>query len=341
VQASLLSSGADLDVLSDVLRTVRLTGAVYFDVRARAPWVTETPATLLFRDKVMPEFEHVIAFHIVMEGRCWVYLTDEPDSAVRLETGDAVIIVGGENHVMGSERSKPDDPDLSKYYRPNDRPLPFVLSELGGRGDPINLICGYFGCDARPFNPILGALPRLLHVRIASAGGTLIQELMRTALREMEHPSGGGETILSKLSELLFLQAVRHYLDSLPEASTGWLSGLRDRQIGAALRLLHARFADRWALEELARQVGMSRSAFADRFATLIGVPPMQYLANWRLQVAAQHLERHGMSIAEIAALVGYESEEAFNRAFKKQVGVPPGTWRRSRANAVSSRGQG
>ena len=333
-------SGADLDVLSDVLRTVRLTGAVYFDVRARAPWITESPATSRFGDKVMPEFEHVIAFHIVMDGCCWVHLTDDPGSAVHLDTGDAVIIVNGDSHAMGSERGKPDEPDLSKYYRPHDRPLPFVLSELGGSGDPINLICGYFGCDARPFNPILGALPRLLHVRAANTGGTLFRELIRTALRETEHPSGGGETILSKLSELLFLQSVRQYLDGLSAASTGWLSGLRDRQIGEALRLLHARFVDHWSLEGLAREVGMSRSAFADRFATLIGVPPMQYLANWRLQVAAQYLDRHGMSVAQIAAMVGYESEEAFNRAFKKQVGVPPGTWRRSRTDAASRAGK-
>src|SRR5262249_25612059 len=150
----------ELDVLSDVLRAVRLTGAVYFDIRARAPWVAETPATSRFRAKVMPEFEHVIAFHIIMDGWCWVYLTSDPDSAIRLEAGDAVIIAGGESHTMGTERSKPEDPDLTKFYRPSDRPLPFVFSELGGQGDPVNLVCGYFGCDARPFNPILDALPR-------------------------------------------------------------------------------------------------------------------------------------------------------------------------------------
>ena len=322
-----------MDVLSDVLRAIRLTGAVYFDIRARAPWVAETPATSRFRAKVMPGFEHVIAFHIIMDGWCWAYLTDEPDSAIRLKSGDAVIIVGGESHIMGTERSKPEDPDLSKFYRPKDRSLPFVFSELGGSGDRVNLVCGYFGCDARPFNPILNALPRLLHVRAASFGETPIQDLIGMALRESAHPSAGGETILSKLSELLFLQSVRSYLEGLPSDATGWLSGLRDPHIGAALRLMHARPGDRWTIDALAREVGLSRSAFSERFSDLMGMPPMHYLSNWRLQVAAQHLTRHGTSIAQAAADVGYDSEAAFHRAFKKQVGMSPGLWRRSRMN--------
>jgi AraC-like DNA-binding protein len=320
-----------LDVLSDVLRTVRLTGAVYFDIHARAPWVAETPATARIRTKVMPESEHVIAFHIIMDGWCWAYLTDEPQSAVHMKAGDALIVVGGDSHIMGTERTKPDPANLGIFYRPNDRALPFVFNELGGQGEPVNLVCGYLGCDARPFNPILNALPRLLHIRAASAGGNLIHDLIRTALRESERPSAGGETILSKLSELLFLQAVRDYLDGLPADSTGWLSSLRDRHIGTALGLMHAQPANRWTLDVLAREVGMSRSAFTERFTALIGMPPMQYLGKWRLQVAAQHLERHGLSIAKVAEIVGYESEAAFNRAFKKGVGIPPATWRRSR----------
>jgi AraC-like DNA-binding protein len=324
-----------LDVLSDVLRTVRLTGAVYFDIRARAPWLIETPEMSRIGASVMPEFEHVIAFHLVLDGWCWAYLSGAPEAAVRLEAGDAVIIARGDSHAMGTERGKSELPDLSRYYRPQVRALPFVFDKVGGSGEPVHLVCGYFGCDARPFNPILAALPRLLHVRACGVGGNLTHDLIRTALEESETPRAGGETILSKLSELLFLQAVRQYLDSMSADSTGWLPGLRDRHVGTALRLMHGRPADRWTLDALAREVGLSRSTFAERFAALIGVPPMQYLAKWRLQIAAQHLERHGMSIAQVAAVVGYESEAAFNRAFKKQVGVPPGSWRRSRTNVV------
>jgi AraC-like DNA-binding protein len=221
------------------------------------------------------------------------------------------------------------------YYRPNDRALPFLISEHGGAGAPARFVCGYLGCDARPFNPILDALPRMLHVKASSVGGSLTHDLIRVALQENEDPRAGGETILSKLSEVMFLQAVRQYIDELPTEATGWLSGLRDRNISIALRLMHGRPEENWTLEALAREAGMSRSAFAERFVDVMGVPPMQYLANWRLQRAARLLERPSMSIAQAAAAVGYESEAAFNRAFKKQVGVPPGAWRKSRSSTA------
>lgn len=210
-----------------------------------------------------------------------------------------------------------------------------MLSEFGGSGEPARFLCGYLGCDARPFNPILDALPRLLHVRASTSEGNLTYELIRAALHESERRRAGGETILSKLSELMFLHALRQHIDVLPAESTGRLSGLRDRHVGRALHLMHGRPAERWTIDALAREVGLSRSAFAERFTELMGAPPMHYLGNWRLQLAAQLLEQNGMSIAQAAAEVGYESEAAFNRAFKKQVGVPPGSWRRSRMGAV------
>ena len=319
-------------MLSDVLRAVRLTGAVYFDVRARAPWVAETPATGSICSSVMPEFEHVIAFHIMMDGWCWAQLADESEPPIKMEAGDAVIFPDGEGHYMSTQLGMRSRPDMDLYYRPIDRALPFVINELGGDGEEARFVCGYLGCDARPFNPILDALPRMLHVRKASAGGALTNDLIRVALQEHEDPRAGGETILSKLSELMFLQGVRQYIDGLPVESKGWLSGLRDRHISVALRLMHGRPEETWTLETLARESGLSRSAFAERFVDVMGVPPMQYLSSWRLQRAARLLERPSMSIAQAAAAVGYESEAAFNRAFKKQVGVPPGAWRRSRA---------
>lgn len=324
-----------MDVLSDVLRAVRLTGAVYFDVRARAPWVAETPATPSICANVMPDFEHVIAFHIMLDGGCWAQLDDESEPPIRMEAGDAVIFPDGEGHYMSTARGLRSQPNMALYYRPLDRPLPFVINEFGGDGEAARFVCGYLGCDARPFNPILDALPRMLHVRASTTGGMLTNDLIRLALHEHEQPTAGGETILSKLSELMFLQAVRQYIDSLPPESTGWLSGLRDRHIAAALRIMHAKPGQDWTLEQLAREAGLSRSAFAERFTAIMGVPPMQYLANWRLQRAARLLEQPSMSIARAAAAVGYDSEAAFNRAFKKQVGVPPGAWRRARNGAV------
>jgi AraC-like DNA-binding protein len=320
-----------VDVLSDVLRAVRLTGAVYFDVRARAPWVAETPATPSICNQVMPDFEHVIAFHIMLDGWCWAQLADESEPPIRMEAGDAVIFVDGEGHYMSTQLGMRSQPDMALYYRPLDRTLPFIINELGGEGEPARFVCGYLGCDARPFNPVLDALPRMLHVRASSTGGVLTNDLIRIALQEHEEPRAGGETILSKLSELMFLQAVRQHIDGLPPESCGWLSGLRDRHISAALRHMHAKPAENWTLEMVAREAGLSRSAFAERFVEVMGVPPMQYLANWRLQRAARLLEQPSISIAQAAAAVGYESEAAFNRAFKKQVGMPPGAWRRSR----------
>ena len=278
----------------------------------------------------MPEFEHVIAFHIMLDGWCWAQLADESEPPIRMEAGDAVIFPDGEGHYMGQELGKRAQPNMELYYRPLDKQLPFVINEFGGAGEPARFVCGYLGCDARPFNPILDALPRMLHVRASTTGGIMTNDLIRIALAEHEQPRAGGETILSKLSELMFLQAVRQYIDELPPESTGWLSGLRDRHISTALRHMHAKPEENWTLEMLARESGMSRSAFAE----IMGVPPMQYLSNWRLQRAARLLEQPSISIAQAAAAVGYESEAAFNRAFKKQVGLPPGAWRRSRAPA-------
>ena len=321
-----------MDVLADVLRAVRLTGAIYFDVNARAPWIAETPPVSSICAKVMPEFEHVISFHIMLDGACWAQLGDESQPAIRLEAGDAVIFARGDGHYMSTERGKRSDPpNLDMYYRPNDRALPFVLSELGGTGEKSRFVCGYLGCDARPFNPLLDALPRKLHVKASSTGGQLMHHLIRAALEETESPRAGGETILSKLSELMFLHAVRQQIDGLPPESTGWLAGLRDRNVGAALRLMHGRPAEPWTLDSLAREVGLSRSVFAERFSQLMVAPAMHYLSNWRLQLAANLLKQERLSIAQVAAEVGYESEAAFNRAFKKQVGVPPGAWRRAR----------
>lgn len=317
-----------MDVLSDVMRVVRLTGAVYFDVHAREPWIAESPPGPTICGNVMPDFEHLICFHIMMSGGCWVQLADESEPAIRLEAGDAVIFAGGDGHVMGSEPGKRSVPNMDLYYRPKDAALPFTLKELGGQGDEARFVCGYFGCDARPFNPIIGALPRLLHSRSLSVGRNLTHELVHVALQETGIARTGREAILSKLSELMFLHAVRRYIDNLPDDSKGWLAGLRDRYVTAALRLMHGDPAHHWTLEMIAREVGLSRSAFAEHFARVMGVPPMQYLGNWRLQVAAGLLEQSGRSLAQVAAEVGYESDAAFSRAFKKHAGVPPGAWR-------------
>lgn len=317
-----------MDVLSEVLHGVRLTGAIYFDVRARAPWTAETPPLPQIHTKVMPDFEYVIGFHIVLDGDCWAYLVEESEPPVWMSAGDTILLTRGDGHVLGTEAGRRAEPDYGIYRRAQDRPLPFVLDELGGEGESTRFVCGYLGCDARPFNPILNALPRMVHVQNVEGQRNSTIELIRLALEESTGRREGKETVLAKLSELMFVGALRQYIDTLSSDSKGWLAGLRDPQVGAALNLIHGRPAEDWTLERLAEAVHMSRSAFADRFSYYVDESPIRYLARWRMQLALRYLDSPGTSIAEAAERVGYHSEAAFNRAFKKYMGIPPGEWR-------------
>jgi len=325
-----------MDVLSEVLRAVRLTGAIYFDVPARAPWVAETPPLSEIGSRVMPEFEHVIPFHLLLEGRCWAQLDDDPRSPIPVGAGDEVFFPQGDPHVLASDPGLRSEPDYSLYRGPGGQPLPFVLDELGGRGESARFVCGYLGCDVRPFNPLLQALPRMVHVQRPGPHDATV-DLIRLALEETGSGRAGAEAILAKLSELLFVQALRRTLDDLPEGSGGWLSGLRDPHVGVALRCIHGRPAEDWSVQGLAHEAGLSRSAFSERFVHYVQEPPMRYLVRWRMQLALRALESPGTSIAEAAERVGYQSEAAFNRAFKRTVGVPPGEWRRARARGPSA----
>ena len=321
-----------MDVLSDVLRAVRLTGAIYFDIDAGAPWVGESPSTAEIAAAVMPGSEHVISFHAVISGSCWASLTDGTLPPVRVDAGDVVVFPGGARNVMSSWPGARAEPNMAMYYRPIDENLPFTMIHGGGGEERTRFICGYLGCDARPFNPLLSALPPILCARKPDRGNGWVTDLFRVAIAEGASRRTGGETVLAKLSELLFVEIVRDHIEALPEDASGWLSGLRDAHIGEALRLVHSRPKENWTLDRLAHDVGLSRTAFATRFTHFVGVPPMQYLARWRLQLAGGILEQPKVSIAQAGAEVGYESEAAFNRAFKRVVGVPPGSWRKRRA---------
>jgi AraC-like DNA-binding protein len=232
---------------------------------------------------------------------------------------------------MGSEQGSRSKPDMAMYYRPIDQHLPFALISGGEGKERTRFVCGYLGCDARPFNPLLAALPPMLRVGRPTDGSRWVTDLFSMALQEGGSSRPGGETVLAKLSELMFVEVIRSYIEALPIESRGWLSGLRDPHVGKALRLIHARPAEAWSLDRLAREAGLSRTVFAERFSDYVGVSPLHYLKGWRLQLARRLLEQTGSGVARAAAEVGYESEAAFNRAFKKFVGVPPGAWRKSR----------
>ena len=316
------------DALSVVLRTVRLTGAVFFDVNARAPWVAEQPGREAVLPKVLPGAEHLIAYHVVTEGRCYASLIGgEP---VPVKAGEVVVFSHGDAHTMSSDpglRADPVPADFMDIAAAG--PLPFAVTEGAAEGPATRLVCGFLACDSRPFNPLLDCLPPVITLSERDGGDGWLTELCRFATLESAQQRAGGESILARLSELMFIEVVRRYLGTLPAGQGGWLAGLRDGAVGRALSLLHARPADDWTLEELARQVGVSRSVLAERFTGLIGLPPMHYLARWRMQLAAGLL-RSGANMANVAAATGYASEAAFSRAFKKLVGMPPSAWRQA-----------
>lgn len=316
-----------LDTLSDVLRAVRLTGAVFFSIDASAPFVAEAPASALIGPHIMPGVEHVIEYHVVVSGSCWGGIVDEP--AVKLETGDVIVFPQGDPHVISSGPGMRGLSSFDTMRNARQGRLPISLSIQGGGPEQARLVCGFLGCDARPFNPLLATLPRVLHLR-ADSNNQVMRHLLDMAVAESAVSRAGGDCVLSRLSELLFVEVVRRYVEQLPPEGVGWFAGLRDPNVGLALQRLHERPAHDWSLEELGRECGLSRSVLAERFVQLVGIPPFQYLAQWRIQLAASLLRSGKASIAEIADRVGYGSEAALSRAFKRQLGVAPALYRRA-----------
>ena len=314
-----------MDTLSDVFRAVRLSGAVFFDVAAAEPWVAESPQGASIVQSIFPGAEHLVSYHVVTRGGCWGGLIGEPP--VHLSAGDIVVFPRGDAHVMSSAPGMRGAPDMTLYRAPREGTLPFSISMGAGTAAATQLVCGFLGCDARPFNPLLAALPPVIHLNGRDGGA--LSTFVQVAVTESKERRIGGECVLGRLSELMFVDVVRRYLETMPENQTGWLAGLREPFVGRAIAALHCSPARDWTLDALAREVGLSRSALAERFTEYVGQPPMQYLANWRMQLAANHLRSGSDSVAEIGARVGYESEAAFSRAFKKSAGVPPSQWRR------------
>jgi AraC-like DNA-binding protein len=319
-----------LDVLSEVLRAVRLTGAVFFSVDASAPWVAETPAASAVAPYILPGVEHVIEYHVITHGSCWGGIVEQPP--VRLEAGDIIVFPRGDAHVLSSAPGMRGYPDLELHRSLDYTRLPITIAMHGGGGESAGVICGFLGCDARPFNPLLATLPRVVHVPGRDQSDGLLRHFIDAALAESSSPRSGGQGVLARLSELMFIEVVRRYLATLPPDGVGWLSGLRDEQVGRVLENLHQRPAHPWTLEDLAKEVGMSRSMVAERFAHFVGVPPIQYLTQWRMQLAASLLSSTQYTIAEIAEKVGYGSEAALSHAFKRWVGVAPAAYRQGRA---------
>ena len=320
------------DALSDVLSAVRLSGSVFFDVTAKSPWVAEAPPGAQIANEVTPGAQHAIEYHVVTCGSCWISLIgDAGFEPVKLEQGDIAVIPHGDAHVISSAPGMRAKPNLDMHRRPEDsNALPFALRTGGEGASDTHVICGFFSCDARPFNPLLDSLPRFMRLRpdASQASQGLLDQFIRFATAEAGNKRPGSQSVLNRLSELMFVEVIRLHMDQLANNSTGWLAGLRDPLVGRALTLLHAHPAHAWTLEELAAQAAASRSTLAERFSNLVGYPPIQYLTQWLMQIAAKRLADPGVKIAAIAHEIGYESEAAFSRAFKKFVGRSPSQWR-------------
>lgn len=269
---------------------------------------------------------HLICYHYMVEGRMRVKAGDEP--VLELKAGDLVLFPRNDLHYMGSDISLPPVKANDIIQPPHCCGLYTIRH--GGGGPIAKVICGFLGCEDSRSNPVITTLPAAMRLSVEEAGAAeWIRSTFQFAADELAAGHPGSETVLAKLSELLFVEAVRRYAESLPEDQTGWLAGLRDPYVAKTLALLHGDIAKEWTVEELSAAIGLSRSALADRFTRLIGVPPKQYLANWRMQVAAQKLRNSNQSLSQIAAEVGYVSDAAFSRAFKKYYGKAPAAWRK------------
>jgi AraC-like DNA-binding protein len=325
--------GTKGDVLSDVLRTVRLTGALFFPMEASSPWADEVPAATVLAPAILPGAQHVLSYHIVTRGECWATVAGCPP--VSLKAGDVLLVPRGDPYVMSSAAGmRPDasaDAVVSFFREMAAGSAPSLVTEGGGGPVRADLVCGFLTCDLHPFNPVIEALPRVIHLPRPVAASGHLTALIEFALAESRQGRPGAKCVLLRVSEVLFVEVVRRHLDGLAGEQTGWLAGLRDPTVGHALALLHERPAEAWTLMQLAREVGVSRSALIDRFTRLVGEPPMRYLTHWRLQVAARLLSDGALKVAAVARQVGYDSEAAFSRAFKKFAGASPAAWRRRR----------
>ncbi len=314
-----------MDPLSDVLRAVRLSGAYFYAVEATAPWSVHAAGTRELIPRVLPTAEHVIAYHILTSGRAYASIVG--GEATLLEPGDVVVLPHGDAHLLSSDPAR--FPNAQRMGSAAAR-YPEVVRLGAGAVPEATFVCGFLGCDLQPFNPLLASLPRLLVAR--GMRGGWIERFAQEVLAETRRGSAGSELMLSRLAELMFLEVLRHHATSDGAGRTGWFAALGDPVAGAALSRLHATPARAWTLDALAAEIAVSRTRLAERFTRALGVPPMQYLAQWRMQLAAGSLADGGAKIAAVAERVGYESEAAFSRAFKRATGLAPGAWRALRA---------
>lgn len=323
-----------MDALAELLETVHLRGNLYCRSDLRAPWGMALPAS----DRA--------GFHVLRRGRCWLLPPEAADwEPLLLEAGDLVVLPRGDAHVLADQPDTPALPLVELIERQAAAGEACGVGcplRLGGDGDRVDLICGYFGFDRGTAHPMLAVLPPLIVLR-GEGGRPLpwLETTLELIAGEMKSGRVGAEALINRFTEALFIQVLRAHLEQGREPEPSWLAGLRDERIASALGAMHGRPGETWSVPALASESGMSRSAFSARFQELVGESPLQYLTRWRMQVAAGHLREGRMSIAEIAAAVGYQAEASFSKAFKKLLDVAPGAYRRARGMAGAGPARG
>lgn len=315
-----------MDVLSEVLKAVQLDGAIFYNGEFSAPWCAREPDSRTMASCLSITSKHLIIFHLVTKGRAYARLENDP-SPVPLTAGDIVIFPHGDAHLLGNGPAVPPMDSAAQLRHIQSAGL--RLAQCGGGGTVTKLICGYMSCESQLSQIFLAGLPSMLTVHIRdSRSGPWLEDTLRYSVDHAETAGPGGAAVIAKLSEVLFVETLRQYIAQLPHSHTGWLAGVRDPEVGKALALLHRRPAHPWTIATLATEIGTSRSVLAERFRRYLAQTPIAYLTRWRLRLGAQQLLSSNHSVAAVAAAVGYESEPAFNRAFKREFGLPPACFR-------------
>jgi AraC-like DNA-binding protein len=312
-----------MDALSEALNSVRMTGAIFADLICTAPWGLAIPGVEPLAEALAPGTECVVGYHLVIEGNALVGLEGAED--VPVMAGDLVIIPHGDPHAI-TNGAPPTlvSGTIDKWLAGDVSPL-----RIGGGGEVTRFVCGYFGCERHAARLFLAGLPPVIRINIRTdAAGHWLESSIRHLRGEATSGRPGRMVLLSKMAEALFIEALRHYIEQLPPEAQGWLAGARDPVVGRVLTILHREPNHPWTVGELAVGIGVSRSLLTQRFARFLGQPPLTYLAHWRLQLAAKLLHTTQKTVIEVAFDVGYESEAAFNRAFKREFGLPPAQYR-------------
>jgi AraC-like DNA-binding protein len=314
-----------MDVLSEVLKVVKLQGALFYNGEFSSPWSFYSPNSRTVAPYVAPAARHVIIYHLLTEGRASARLVD--GERIILQAGDIVIFPHGDAHFLENgpaTKAVEMEQELARIFAQG-----LKRSSLGGGGEITKFVCGFMACDPRLSQIFLSGLPPVFKVSIRNdASGRWLENSIRFSVDEADASRAGGEAVLAKLSEVLFVETLRAYIADLPSEQTGWLAGARDSEVGKTLALMHRNPAHPWTIASLAKESGVSRSVLAERFRHYLNEPPMAYLTRWRLQLGEQMLSSTSYSVAQIASEVGYESEAAFNRAFKREFAVPPARFR-------------